>query len=274
MSPRRMSESSSNSSSPSRKRRVNEDSIKRCAKDEADFSDDDNFDGSTEALQERRQIHNNLERTRRLKIKQKFLALRDIVPLLDGEKSSRAMILKRATDYIKQLENKLKANDIEIDSLKRHNESLHGSIKLSATTEALSNLVTNNAVQNNNFSSVLQQPQMYKSNSVNNNLNMSLNNLSNLSSVYNFQNQSLAQVSQLPINLTMQPSTSSFVFPEVSQPKTVSDLEQIINWSKCNNNIYPNPNTTRTSFIHFPQNVITSTGIDLQSSVNSLVMQI
>uniref|UniRef100_A0A8R1I3N2 BHLH domain-containing protein n=1 Tax=Caenorhabditis japonica TaxID=281687 RepID=A0A8R1I3N2_CAEJA len=73
---------------------------------------------------DRRAHHNELERRRRDHIKDHFVILKEAIPLLDGEKSSRALILKRAVEYIKVMQSRLSENQTSIDELRRKNELL------------------------------------------------------------------------------------------------------------------------------------------------------
>jgi len=50
---------------------------------------------------DKRAHHNALERKRRDHIKDSFTVLRDSIPTIQGEKSSRAQILNKSTEYIK-----------------------------------------------------------------------------------------------------------------------------------------------------------------------------
>uniref|UniRef100_A0A914ZFD0 BHLH domain-containing protein n=1 Tax=Parascaris univalens TaxID=6257 RepID=A0A914ZFD0_PARUN len=74
---------------------------------EAEYSDDDSSSPKSSSPQiddDRRAHHNELERRRRDHIKDHFMSLKDAIPLLDGEKSSRALILKRAVEYIAMMQ--------------------------------------------------------------------------------------------------------------------------------------------------------------------------
>jgi hypothetical protein len=73
---------------------------------------------------EKRAHHNALERKRRDHIKGSFNDLRDVIPLLKGEKASRAHVLKSATDYIHNLKTKNRHNQKAIEDLKRQNSIL------------------------------------------------------------------------------------------------------------------------------------------------------
>ncbi|KAI6232510.1 Protein max [Aphelenchoides besseyi] len=110
-----MSPSTSPTSNNSgRKRRYSDDlSDDECSSPKSSPVDDD-----------KRAHHNELERRRRDHIKDYFLNLKSNVKLLDGEKASRALILKRAVDYINMLQNQTKEYKTEIEELKRRNELL------------------------------------------------------------------------------------------------------------------------------------------------------
>lgn len=73
---------------------------------------------------DRRAHHNELERRRRDHIKDHFVILKDSIPLLEGEKSSRALILKRAVEYITAMQSRLNENQRSMDELRRKNELL------------------------------------------------------------------------------------------------------------------------------------------------------
>jgi len=77
---------------------------------------------------EKRAHHNALERKRRDHIKDSFYCLRDAVPQLRGEKASRALILNKATDYIKSLKGKNMCHKKEIDDIKKQNDVLEQEI--------------------------------------------------------------------------------------------------------------------------------------------------
>lgn len=79
---------------------------------------------------DRRAHHNELERRRRDHIKDHFTILKDAIPLLDGEKSSRALILKRAVEFIHVMQTKLSSQGKAIEDLTRKNELLEERRKL------------------------------------------------------------------------------------------------------------------------------------------------
>ncbi|KAI6191582.1 Protein max [Aphelenchoides bicaudatus] len=94
--------------------------------DNEEFSDDESSPktSSPSADDDKRAHHNELERRRRDHIKDHFLNLKSSIPLLEGEKSSRALILKRAVDYITMLQTQIKDYKSEVEDLKRRNENL------------------------------------------------------------------------------------------------------------------------------------------------------
>lgn len=78
---------------------------------------------------EKRAHHNALERKRRDHIKDSFTALRDSVPSLQGEKASRAQILKKAAEYIQFMRRKNNSHQHDIDDLRRQNNKLETEIR-------------------------------------------------------------------------------------------------------------------------------------------------
>ncbi|XP_025833758.1 protein max, partial [Agrilus planipennis] len=78
---------------------------------------------------EKRAHHNALERKRRDHIKDSFSSLRDSVPALNGEKASRAQILKKAAEYIQFMRRKNNAHQQDIEDLKRQNSLLEAQIR-------------------------------------------------------------------------------------------------------------------------------------------------
>lgn len=90
-------------------------------------SDDDDDSGSIRQRgrgDNKRDHHNALERRRRDLIKDSFCKLRDVVPSLQGEKASRAQILKKAAEYIQTMRKKNQTNQADIDELSKLNKML------------------------------------------------------------------------------------------------------------------------------------------------------
>lgn len=79
----------------------------------------------------KRAHHNALERKRRDHIKDSFHTLRDAIPNIKGEKvsTSRAQILKAATDYIKTMKNRNTVYQNDIDLIKKQNMEIETQIR-------------------------------------------------------------------------------------------------------------------------------------------------
>ncbi|XP_047003940.1 protein max isoform X2 [Schistocerca americana] len=91
-------------------------------------------------MAEKRAHHNALERKRRDHIKDSFTSLRESVPALQGEKvASRALILKKAADYIQFMRRKNSAHQQDIDDLKRQNTLLESQIRTLEKAKATGN---------------------------------------------------------------------------------------------------------------------------------------
>ena len=79
---------------------------------------------------DKRAHHNALERKRRDHIKDSFTGLRDAIPTMKGgDKSSRAQILKKASEYIQYKRRKNSSNQSDMDDLKRQNDHLEAQIR-------------------------------------------------------------------------------------------------------------------------------------------------
>jgi len=93
---------------------------------ESDDDDTSSSLGGNQFLSEadKKAHHNALERKRRDHIKESFVSLRDTIPTLRREKTSRAQILKHATEYIQFMSKKNNAIQKDIDSMKRQNQFL------------------------------------------------------------------------------------------------------------------------------------------------------
>jgi Max protein len=100
---------------------------------ESDDDDTSSSLGGNQFLSEadKKAHHNALERKRRDHIKESFISLRDTIPTLRREKvgrmtekTSRAQILKHATEYIQFMNKKNIAIQKDIDSMKRQNQFL------------------------------------------------------------------------------------------------------------------------------------------------------
>jgi len=80
---------------------------------------------------DKRAHHNALERKRRDHIKDSFTGLRDAIPTMKvgGDKSSRAQILKKASEYIQYMRRKNSINQTDLEDLKRQNNHLEAQIR-------------------------------------------------------------------------------------------------------------------------------------------------
>ncbi|CAF1169173.1 unnamed protein product [Adineta steineri] len=96
--------------------------------DDVDMTSTISNNGQNQA--EKRAHHNALERKRRDHIKGSFNDLRDVIPIIKGEKASRAHVLKSATDYIHTLKSKNNQNQKTIEDLKRQNAILEFQTRL------------------------------------------------------------------------------------------------------------------------------------------------
>ncbi|XP_045598653.1 protein max isoform X2 [Procambarus clarkii] len=108
---------------------------------------------------EKRAHHNALERKRRDHIKDSFCSLRDSVPSLQGEKASRAQILKKAADYIEFMRRKNSAHQQDIDDLKKQNNLLENQIRSLEKTKYTGNfaaMTSNNALLNSKAGSLME----------------------------------------------------------------------------------------------------------------------
>jgi len=77
----------------------------------------------------KRAHHNALERKRRDHIKDSFNGLKDAIPTLQGDKSSRAQILKKASEYIAFMRRKNGSHATDIEDLRRQNAHLETQIR-------------------------------------------------------------------------------------------------------------------------------------------------
>jgi len=100
--------------------------------EEGDFGDSSRHSsgsGSNNQM-DKRAHHNALERKRRDHIKDSFTGLRDAIPTMrGGDKSSRAQILKKASEYIQYMRRKNSLNHTDLEDLKRQNSHLEAQIR-------------------------------------------------------------------------------------------------------------------------------------------------
>merc|ERR1712212_504723 len=93
-------------------------------------SEDEEFARNGGNGMDKRAHHNALERKRRDHIKDSFTGLRDAIPTMKGgDKSSRAQILKKASEYIQYMRRKNSINQTDLEDLKRQNNHLEAQIR-------------------------------------------------------------------------------------------------------------------------------------------------
>ena len=93
--------------------------------------EESNTSGGNFNSQDRRAQHSALERKRRDHIKDSFEGLKDAVPTMKvGDKSSRAQILKKASEYIQSKRKKNSLNQTDMETLKRQNDHLEAQIRV------------------------------------------------------------------------------------------------------------------------------------------------
>lgn len=109
---------------------------------EIDIESDDDNDSDSGRLQQRnsgsqnftqaekRAHHNALERKRRDHIKDSFTCLREAVPSLQGEKASRAQILKKTAECIQMMRRKIHSHQKDVEDIKKQNAILEAQIRL------------------------------------------------------------------------------------------------------------------------------------------------
>merc|ERR1712018_906260 len=93
-------------------------------------SEDEEYARNGGGTMDKRAHHNPLERKRRDHIKDSFTGLRDAIPTMKGgDKSSRAQILKKASEYIQYMRRKNLINQTDLEDLKRQNSHLEAQIR-------------------------------------------------------------------------------------------------------------------------------------------------
>merc|ERR1711962_195514 len=85
--------------------------------------------GDDEIPENKRALHNAMERKRRDSIKDSFRGLQECIPTLRGDKTSRAQVLKKTGDYIVHMQKKISNHQDEIKELKNQNTQLEAQIR-------------------------------------------------------------------------------------------------------------------------------------------------
>ena len=95
---------------------------------ESESEESNTGSGNKRSLDKRAQ-HSAFERKRRDHIKDSFEGLKNAIPTLKaGHNSSRAQILKKASEYIQSKRKKNSVNQTDMDTLKRQNDHLEAQI--------------------------------------------------------------------------------------------------------------------------------------------------
>lgn len=122
---------------------------------ELDSENEDDLNSSLNAsnLSEsgRRAHHNALERKRRDHIKDSFNGLKDAIPTLQGDKSSRAQILKKASEYIAFMRRKNGSHATDIEDLRKQNSHLETQIKALERAKSSGNFSGVSHIQSGNL---------------------------------------------------------------------------------------------------------------------------
>ena len=107
---------------------------------ESEFEDSYQSGNSKRTLDKRAQ-HSAFERKRRDHIKASFEELKNAIPTLKaGHNSSRAQILKKASEYIENTHRQNRLNQADRDELKRQNDRIEAQIAALLTAAMLTNL--------------------------------------------------------------------------------------------------------------------------------------
>lgn len=94
------------------------------------YAQPQNLSDFSMSTMDKRAHHNALERKRRDHIKDSFTGLRDAIPTMKGgDKSSRAQILKKASEYIQYMRRKNSINQSDLEDLKKQNNHLEAQIR-------------------------------------------------------------------------------------------------------------------------------------------------
>jgi len=113
---------------------------------ELDGVDNDDNDPLGGQYDNKRALHNAMERKRRDSIKDSFRGLQDCIPTLRGDKTSRAQVLKKTGEYITHMQRKINDHHGEIKDLKTQNSQLESQIRALEKAKATGNYVNARAI--------------------------------------------------------------------------------------------------------------------------------
>jgi len=120
--------------------------------DDRENENDDDLASLGGQYDNKRALHNAMERKRRDSIKDSFKGLQDCIPTLKGDKTSRAQVLKKTGEYITHMQRKITDHQDEIKSLKAQNTQLESQIRALEKAKASGNFVNaSELLQNENL---------------------------------------------------------------------------------------------------------------------------
>merc|ERR1712051_953845 len=93
-----------------------------------DLDDLDQLGSGAEVSEDKRALHNLMERKRRDSIKDSFRSLQDSIPNLKGTKLSRAGVLKKTGDHISFMQKKIARDQKDIKDITVENKKLEAQI--------------------------------------------------------------------------------------------------------------------------------------------------
>lgn len=96
---------------------------------DVELDEDDSGLDTSNMPENKRALHNAMERKRRDSIKDSFRGLQECIPNLRGDKTSRAQVLKKTGDYISTMQQKIAKHQEEIQDLKNQNLQLEAQIR-------------------------------------------------------------------------------------------------------------------------------------------------
>jgi len=117
------------------------------------MSDEELYDldqagSNSELSDDKRALHNLMERKRRDSIKDSFRSLQDAIPSLKGSKSSRAHILKKTGDHITFMQKKCAHDQRDINQIKNENQQLEAEIAALERAQATGNYASTGSILN------------------------------------------------------------------------------------------------------------------------------
>lgn len=197
---------------------------------------------STSAMSEadrKRAHHNALERKRRDHIKDSFHTLRDAIPNIKGEKvsTSRAQILKAATDYIKAMKSRNSVFQNDIDLLKKQNSEIEQQIRqLEKAKMSASECLRQSATQSFQIKTELEESLANGTHDTTAEFKFDMSEI-NTTIQTNASHNSTSHTSQPKNNVLIMTKPNSLLG---AQPTTSKKFKTIVNTNTKTNNILNN----------------------------------